>query len=38
MLVMLIGLATTLLLTAIALRIYQRYGTFNITKIRNLHG
>ncbi len=33
-----IGLATTALLVAIALRIYEKYGTFDITKIRELRG
>ena len=33
-----IGLATTALLAAIAMRIYQKYGTFDITKIRELNG
>lgn len=33
-----IGLAITLLLVAIAIRIYERYGTFDITKIRSLKG
>ena len=33
-----IGLATTLLLVAIAMRIYEKYGTFDITKIRELRG
>ncbi|MFH1458828.1 MAG: sodium:proton antiporter [Candidatus Omnitrophota bacterium] len=33
-----IGLATTALLVAIAMRIYEKYGTFNITKIRELRG
>jgi len=33
-----IGLATTALLVAIALRIYEKYGTFDITKIRELQG
>jgi multicomponent Na+:H+ antiporter subunit C len=33
-----IGLATTALLVAIAMRIYQKYGTFDITKIRELRG
>ncbi|MFA4843653.1 MAG: NADH-quinone oxidoreductase subunit K [Candidatus Margulisiibacteriota bacterium] len=36
--VIMIGLATTLLLVAIAMRIYERFGTFDITKIRNLKG
>ncbi|NQT95334.1 MAG: NADH-quinone oxidoreductase subunit K [Candidatus Omnitrophica bacterium] len=33
-----IGLATTALLVAIAMRIYEKYGTFDITKIRELNG
>jgi multicomponent Na+:H+ antiporter subunit C len=33
-----IGLATTALLVAIAMRIYEKYQTFNITKIRELKG
>ena len=33
-----IGLATTALLVAIAMRIYEKYGTFDITKIRELRG
>lgn len=33
-----IGLAVTALTVAIALRIYEKYGTFDITKIRKLHG
>jgi multicomponent Na+:H+ antiporter subunit C len=33
-----IGLATTALLVGIALRIYEKYGTFDITKIRELKG
>lgn len=33
-----IGLATTALLVAIAMRIYEKYGTFDITKIRDLRG
>lgn len=33
-----IGLATTALIVAIAIRIYDRYGTFDITKIRRLRG
>lgn len=36
--VILIGLATTILMVAIALRIYDRYGTFDITKINKLKG
>ncbi|MDD4909703.1 MAG: sodium:proton antiporter [Candidatus Omnitrophica bacterium] len=33
-----IGLATTALLVAIAMRIYEKYGTFDITEIRELRG
>lgn len=33
-----IGLATTALLVGIAMRIYEKYGTFDITKIRELKG
>ncbi len=33
-----IGLATTALLVGIAMRIYEKYGTFDITKIRDLRG
>ncbi len=33
-----IGLATTALIVAIAMRIYDRYKTFDITKIRRLKG
>jgi len=33
-----IGLATTALLVGIAIRIYQKYGTFDIEKIRRLKG
>ena len=33
-----IGLATIALLVAIAMRIYEKYGTFDITKIRELKG
>ena len=33
-----IGLATTALLVGIAIRIYEKYGTFDITKIRELKG
>lgn len=33
-----IGLATTALIVAIAVRIYDRYRTFDITKIRRLKG
>lgn len=33
-----IGLAVTLMLVALAIRIYDRYGTFDITKINKLKG
>lgn len=33
-----IGLSLTLLLVAMAIRIYDRYGTFDITKINKLKG
>ncbi len=33
-----IGLAVTALIAAIAIRIYEKYGTFDITKIRRLKG
>lgn len=33
-----IGLATTALTVAIAMRIYEKYGTFDIAKIRELKG
>ncbi|NQT28002.1 MAG: NADH-quinone oxidoreductase subunit K [Candidatus Omnitrophica bacterium] len=33
-----IGLATTALLVSIAMRIYEKYGTFDITKIKELKG
>jgi len=33
-----IGLAITALVVAIAIRIYEKYGTFDITKIRRLRG
>ena len=33
-----IGLAVTALLVAIAMRIYEKYGTFDITKIKELKG
>jgi len=33
-----IGLATTALMVALAIRIYEKYGTFDITKIRKLRG
>jgi multisubunit Na+/H+ antiporter MnhC subunit len=33
-----IGLAITALLVALAMRIYDKYGTFDITKIRDLRG
>ena len=33
-----IGLSLTLLLVVMAIRIYEKYGTFDITKIRELKG
>ena len=33
-----IGLAVTALIVAIAIRLYEKYGTFDITKIRRLRG
>lgn len=33
-----IGLATTALMLALAMRIYQKYGTFDIAEIRRLRG
>ena len=33
-----IGLAVTALIASIAIRIYEKYGTFDITKIRRLKG
>ncbi len=33
-----IGLAITALIVAIAIRLYEKYGTFDITKIRRLSG
>jgi len=33
-----IGLAVTALIVAIAIRLYERYGTFDVTKIRRLRG
>lgn len=33
-----IGLAVTALVVAIAIRLYEKYGTFDITKIRELRG
>ncbi len=33
-----IGLATTALMVAIAMRIYEKYGTFDIAEIRELRG
>ena len=33
-----IGLGTTALLVSFAVRIYQKYDTFDIRKIRKLHG
>lgn len=33
-----IGLAVTALIVAIAVRIYEKHGTFDVTKIRKLRG
>ncbi len=33
-----IGLATLVLMIAIAIRIYEKYGTFDVSKIRKLRG
>jgi multicomponent Na+:H+ antiporter subunit C len=33
-----LGLATTVLLIAFAMRIYEEYGTLDVTKIRDLNG
>lgn len=33
-----IGLAVTALIVAIAIRLYEKYGTFDITQIRRLRG
>jgi len=33
-----LGLAVTLLLISIAIRLYEKYGTFDITKINKLKG
>jgi len=33
-----IGLAVTALIAAIAIRVYEKYKTFDITKIRRLKG
>jgi len=33
-----IGLGTIMLIASIAVRIYEKYGTFDITKIRKLRG
>lgn len=33
-----IGLSLTAVLVALAIRIYEKYGTFDITKIRRLRG
>lgn len=33
-----IGLATTVTLIALAIRIYEKYGTFDITRIKELKG
>ncbi len=36
--VMVIGLATTVIMVGISIRLYDRYGTFDITKMRKLKG
>jgi multisubunit Na+/H+ antiporter MnhC subunit len=36
--VIVIGLSLTLVLIAIAIKIYEKYGTFDITKINRLRG
>jgi multicomponent Na+:H+ antiporter subunit C len=36
MMLIAVGLSTTVIMTAIAMKIYERYGTFDITKIRKL--
>lgn len=33
-----IGVAVTMLMVAIAIRLYEKYGTFDITQIRKLKG
>ncbi len=33
-----IGLAVTILMVAVAIRIYEKYGTLDITEIKNLKG
>jgi multisubunit Na+/H+ antiporter MnhC subunit len=33
-----VGLAMVIVLIALAMRIYEKYGTFNITKIKDLRG
>jgi multicomponent Na+:H+ antiporter subunit C len=33
-----IGLATTALLAAVAIKIHEKYGTFDVTKIKRLRG
>jgi len=33
-----VGLAVVVILTGLAIRIYEKYGTFDITKIRRLRG
>ena len=33
-----IGLSLMLLLVAVAIKVYEKYGTFDITKINNLKG
>jgi multicomponent Na+:H+ antiporter subunit C len=36
--IIVIGLSLTLILIAIAIKIYEKYGTFDITKINKLRG
>ena len=38
MMLIAIGLSTTIIMTVIAMKIYEKYGTFDITKIRKLKG
>ena len=33
-----VGLATTILLIGLAMRIYEKYGTFDVTQIKELRG
>jgi multicomponent Na+:H+ antiporter subunit C len=33
-----IGLATTALMAAMAIKIHEKYGTFDVTKIKKLRG